>query len=111
VDAARDLNNPRRLGDLQLDDILTDFPAAPPGADGLYGRAVIKGTPNTALRLFCSEAFREMVVFTPGNRQSFCVEPYTCVTDAIHLQAQGIDAGWQTVQAGKPWTGVVEMRI
>jgi aldose 1-epimerase len=111
VDAARDLNQPHRLADLQLDDILTDLPSVPPSAEGLCERAVIQGAPGAALRLFCSEGFREMVVFTPGNRLSIAVEPYTCVTDAVNLQARGVDAGWRVARPGQPWTGVVEMRI
>jgi aldose 1-epimerase len=37
--------------------------------------------------------FRDLVIFTPPNRHAVCMEPYTCVTDAINLQRQGIDAG------------------
>ena len=40
-------------------------------------------------------AFREIVVYTPPGRNAVCLEPYTCVTDAINLQQRGIDAGWR----------------
>jgi aldose 1-epimerase len=109
VDAKHDLNSPRRYGDLQLDDVLTDLPNLGPDANGLRECAAIWGTPEVTLRVRCSPSFREMVVFTPGHRQAFCVEPYTCVTDAMNLQARGVDAGWLVLPPGDRWTGVVEM--
>ncbi|MCY2966988.1 MAG: aldose 1-epimerase [Planctomycetota bacterium] len=44
--------------------------------------------------------FRELVVFTPPHGRSVCLEPYTCVTDAINLEARGIDAGWRELPPG-----------
>ena len=52
-----------------------------------------------------------MVVFTPPHRQAFCVEPYTCVTDAINLQQQGIDAGLIVLQPGQRWQSALELRL
>ena len=63
------------------------------------------------VELWASPAFRELVAFTPPHRQAVCLEPYTCVTDAAHLQAQGIDAGWLSLPPGGRWTGVVEMVV
>ena len=111
VNTARDLQTPRRYGDLQLDDVLTEVSTSA-GQDGLRECGVIEGHGKEApLRLFCSPAFRELVVFTPAHRQAFCVEPYTCATDAVNLQARGIDAGWLTLAPGQRWRGDVEMRI
>ncbi len=110
VDAGRDLQKPRRYGDLQLDDVLTDISTSE-GADGLRECGTIQGDEKASLRLYCSPAFRELVVFTPPHRQAFCVEPYTCTTDAINLQARGIEAGWLTLAPGQHWSAVVEMRV
>jgi aldose 1-epimerase len=52
-----------------------------------------------------------MVVYTPAHRQAFCIEPYTCVTDAVNLQARGIETGWRVLAPGDRWTGVVELRV
>jgi aldose 1-epimerase len=52
-----------------------------------------------------------MVVYTPAHRQAFCIEPYTCATDAVNLQARGIEAGWQVLAPGDRWSGVVELRV
>jgi aldose 1-epimerase len=111
VDEARDLNRPRPLDGLQLDDVLTALPERAPRVDGLIERAAITGAPGATLRVFCAKAFREMVVFTPPHRQAFCVEPYTCTTDAINLQACGIDAGWLVLAPGATWSAVVELWV
>jgi aldose 1-epimerase len=44
--------------------------------------------------------FRELVVYTPPHGRSVCLEPYTCITDAIHLEERGIDSGWRTLEPG-----------
>jgi aldose 1-epimerase len=106
---AQNLNTPRRFGDLQLDDVLTGL-SSKPGADGLRDCGVLRSGAAT-LRLLGSPAFRELVVFTPPHRQAFCIEPYTCTTDAVNLQARGVDAGWLTLAPGEHWTAVFEMRV
>jgi aldose 1-epimerase len=112
VDAARDLNRPRRFGELHLDDVLTALPERAARMDGLIERAAIVGAAGGApMRLFCSAAFREMVVFTPPHRKAFCVEPYTCMTDAINLQVCAIDAGWLVLPPGGTWSAVVELWV
>lgn len=110
VTDGRDLNQPRRYGDLTLDDVLTDLGSAP-GHAGVVTRGMIEGAPGVALELLCTMGFREMVVFTPVHREAFCIEPYTCTTDAVNLQARRVDAGWQVLPPGGRWAGVVEMRV
>ena len=107
VDAARDLNRPRPLGELSFDDLLTDLPPRPPRVDGLIERATLYDGPST-LRLFVSAEFREMVVFTPPHRQAICLEPYTCTTDAVNLVLRGWDSGWQVLAPGATWSAVME---
>jgi aldose 1-epimerase len=111
VDAAHDLNRPRPFSELKLDDVLTDLPLAPMTPEGLRLRATLRGPSWAVLNLYASESFRELVVFTPPHRQAFCVEPYTCTTDAINLEARGIPAGWRVLAPGERWTSVVELRV
>jgi len=106
VDAARDLNRRRVLGELLLDDVLTALPVRAARLDGLIERAQMG-----RVRMFCSPAFREMVVFTPPHRQAFCAEPYTCPTDAINLQARGFGAGLIVLPPGGSWRGDVELWV
>lgn len=110
VDAGRDLNKARKYGELQLDDVLTGLPARAPRIDGLIERAAISSG-EADLRVFCAPAFREIVVFTPPHRQAFCVEPYTCTTDAINLQGRGVESGWLVLSPGKTWSGTVELWV
>lgn len=124
VDNARDLTRPRRYGELTLDDVLTDLPKRPPRMDGLFERAAIDGAPGGPLRMFCSPAFRQQVVFTPPHRQAFCVEPYTCTTDAANLENHyaGLGSpfilhefvdrtGWKVLDPGASETLLVELWV
>lgn len=108
VDASCDLNFPRRFVDLNVDTVLTDLPAA---TEEMTERGVLRGAAGADLRLLCSAAFRDLVVFTPPHRQAFCIEPYTCPTDAVNLTARGIDCGWLVLPPGQRWQAIVEMRI
>jgi aldose 1-epimerase len=110
VDEARDLNRPRRLGGLTLDDVLTALPAKAPRVDGLIERGTISEG-GVHLRVFASPEFREMVAFTPPHRQAICLEPYTCTTDAVNLEARGIEAGWQVLAPGARWSAVMEFWV
>ncbi len=51
--------------------------------------------------------FRELVIYTPPSRGAICLEPYTCVTDAINLQPRGIDAGLRILQPGESAEGTI----
>ncbi len=81
-----------------------------PDADGLCDRGDVRSGADV-LRVRASPDFRDVVVFTPVHRQAFCIEPYTCITDAINLQARGVDAGLLTLPPGGRWSAVVEMRL
>ncbi|GIX04127.1 MAG: aldose 1-epimerase [Planctomycetaceae bacterium] len=96
VDPSRDLREGARCHTLQLDDVLTTLECIGPQVemtltDERGGIQIVQA---------CSPIFREIVVFTPPARSAICLEPYTCVTDAIHLQQQGIDAGWRVLPPG-----------
>jgi aldose 1-epimerase len=109
VDGPRDLNRPRRMSELALDDVLTALPDRPPRLDGLIERATLAAGPGGPLRLFCAPAFRELVVFNPPHRQAFCVEPYTCATDAINLLQRRTETGWLVLAPGATWSAAVEL--
>jgi aldose 1-epimerase len=109
VDASRNFNKPRAFPEVNVDDVLTGLP--PIGSDGFRVGGELVGAPGVTLRILWTAGFRETVVFTPANRAAFCVEPYTCVTDAINLQPRGVDAGLQVLAPGATWRGVVDMRL
>lgn len=109
VTGTRDLRSQKPFEKLELDDALTGL-THKADADGLCLRGIVRRNHGVKLEMHASPAFREAVVFTPPHRQAFCIEPYTCVTDAINLQQQGVDAGWLVLGPGHDWSAVVELR-
>src|SRR5262245_14317289 len=111
VDASHDFRKPRPFHGVTIDDVLTDLtgggPTPPPGLR--WNGSLTAG--QRKLHLFSSPAFRELVVFTPPHRQAFCLEPYTCPTDAVNLQAEGKEVGWQVLQPDGRWTADLEMVV
>lgn len=104
-------NRPRMIGSAKLDTLYGDLSVVEQEPTGLMLRATLEheDAPGT-FQLWTSADFRESVLFIPPHRQAVCIEPYTCATDAVNLQAQGADAGWRELPVGGTWQGVVEMR-
>jgi aldose 1-epimerase len=108
LSGANDLQQPRPVAGLTLDDVYTDFPDTALDADGFVERGRVEYPEwGGALHVRTSPAFRELVLFTPPHRQAVCLEPYTCPTDAIHLQEHE-DVGWRVLARGGQWRGEVE---
>lgn len=110
VDAPRDLTRPRPYSELQRDDLLR----AEPAADGetLVRHGSLRQMPErVTLSVLASPSFREVVLFTPPHRQAFCIEPYTCITDAINGQERGFDVGLQVLSPGAQWAGTVLLSV
>ncbi len=95
-----------QFGDLKFDDVFTGWQS-----DGGTVRSTILD-PQAGIQLtqICdSQYFREAVVYTPPGRNAVCIEPYTCVTDAINLEPRDINAGLQILPPGKvvqTWTAL-----
>lgn len=81
------------LGKIRLDDVLTNL--TPDPESGKIVMCLMDQRAGWQVIQTADSIFRECVVYTPPNRPSVCMEPYTCVTDAVNLHAQGIDTGWQ----------------
>ncbi len=97
------LNNSNDLRDgayvslTKLDDVYTDIEMTGPQFDCL----VVDERAGLQVTLTCPPIFREIVAFTPPNRAAVCLEPYTCPTDAVNLQARGFEAGWRVLSPGQ----------
>ena len=97
VNPKNDLREGAYLRSLKLDDVYTGIRIDGPQYDCVVmderaGLQIVQTTPPI---------FREIVVFTPPNRASVCLEPYTCPTDAINLQANGMEVGWRVLGPGQ----------
>ena len=99
VSADLDFRKPKRIGDQHLDDVLTGLSPA----DGLARRAGLHSMASS-ITVSSDPGFREYVVFTNASRDAVAIEPYTCATDAVHLQQRGIDAGWRVLEPGASQT-------
>lgn len=102
-----DLRDAPRFGGLKLDDVYTGVEPQ----DGVIECRVTD--PGAGLQTVqrCDDSFREIVAFTPPWATAVCLEPYTCTTDAINLQRQGVDAGWQVLPPGQSWQGWIEIAV
>src|SRR5262249_42602808 len=104
-------NRPRTIGSTQLDTAYGGLGAIAEDDGGMLLRATLGHVEHPGrLELWTTPDFLESVLFTPRQRQAMCLEPYTCLTDAVNLQARGLDAGWRELPASGHWTGIVEFR-
>jgi len=82
-----------------FDDVLTSLTPVP-GAEGVVEMTIADPVNGRLVRQRCTGPFRECVVYTPDNRQSVAVEPYTCAPTVFELVAKGVDAGLQVLAPG-----------
>ena len=75
---------------------------APPARIGWLGQ-VRHPSGSPCLRVGAGDDYRFLVVFTPPHRQAVCLEPYTCVTNAINL-APRLEGGWLSLAPGHTWS-------
>jgi aldose 1-epimerase len=77
-----DLADGRRVADVALDNVFT----------GWTGEAVVRWPEREAeLRIAASQPLLSfLVVYTPPQRDFFCVEPASHVTDAVNLAREGV---------------------
>lgn len=109
AEGAFELARPRPVGDLTLDDVFTDVDSDF-GPDGLRPIGRLSRGDGVIVTVSASTDFGQVVVFTPPHRRSICVEPYTCVTDAVNLNAPDRHTGWRAMAGGERWQGVVSCR-
>lgn len=93
VDERTDLREGEYYGLAKFDDVLTGLPS------GQREQSMSVWDEPAGLRLVqrCDSLFREIVVYTPPGRSAVCLEPYTCVTNAINLPGGEAATGWKTL--------------
>lgn len=96
VEPRNDLRTGLELSGLKLDDVLTGIVPQ----RGTVTTELFDPAAGLQVTQVTDGIFRECVVFTPPGRPCICIEPYTCVTNAINLEQRGIDAGWRVLPAG-----------
>jgi aldose 1-epimerase len=99
VDARLDFREGQPIKGLKLDDVLTDLIFD--STNRVTCRLVDLET-KAEFRIIFGKEFRELVAYTPpGPGGVIALEPYTQTTDAINLQARGVDAGLRVLSHGE----------
>jgi aldose 1-epimerase len=104
----RQLAEGLRLSDLQFDTCFTGIRA---DSDNLVRTRLTDLTTSRSVKQTFGTAFTQCVVYTPGHRQAICVEPYTCVPDAIRLAAEGHTTGLQILQPGERFETSIKIEV
>jgi aldose 1-epimerase len=103
VNQSTGLTGNRPLSELKFDDVFTALKF-----DGDWCTCrMIDETARVEVVFRFDRSFRELVIYTPPNRGAVCLEPYTCVTDAVNLQPRGIDAGLRVLEPGESAKGTM----
>jgi aldose 1-epimerase len=105
--AGKNLSASPTYGGLKLDDVFTNVTAS---CEQVTCRLTDPAAKLIVEQRFPSD-FREIVAFTPPWATAVCLEPYTCVTNAINLQQKGIDAGLRVLPPGGTWTGRIDIEV
>jgi aldose 1-epimerase len=107
VASAAGLDGQRPFSELKIDDVFTGLQFV----DGWCTCRLLDRNARVAVVFQFDRMFRELVIYTPPDRAAICLEPYTCVTDAINLQARGIDAGLQVLAPGASVQGTMKLEL
>ncbi len=105
--AEAELDRSPYFGGLKVDDVYTAIESS----GGVVECRVTDEQAGLQMVQRCDDSFREIVAFTPPWATAVCLEPYTCTTDAINLQQQGVDAGLQVLEPGGSWKGWIEIAV
>ena len=108
----RSLQQWKDIPGLQLDDVLTGLPGGHLDTHGLSECGALRhanGGPTLTVK--ADPIFQHVVVFTPGDRASVCIEPYTCVTDAPHMRGRGLPDGLLELQPSGSFRAVMAWEI
>ncbi len=109
VPAHLNVQSAKPLADLQLDHVFTGLEFDPDGwcrcelSDAEAGERVI---------VSFDRFFEHVVLYIPPQRGSICIEPYTCVTDAVNLSARGVEGtGWRVLAPGERAEGQMAIEL
>ncbi len=106
VTNAADLQSGIAFRDMRFDDVFTGLI----GRDGKCAAVIHEPSTGTRVDLAFDSQFRECVVYTPGHRGAVCVEPYTCVPNAINLQPTK-DTGLRVLERGGVFATWLRIRV
>ena len=107
VSPEKDLREGKYFGSFRVDDVQTSLLQM----DKRTQSVIMDEQAGLQITQTSPSCFRELVVFTPGDRDAVCLEPYTCATDAINLYQRDIDAGLQVLPPGEKFQTWIEIAV
>ncbi|MEX2026112.1 MAG: aldose 1-epimerase, partial [Pirellulaceae bacterium] len=108
VEAQRNLAAGLRLADHQFDTVFTGIE---PDADGKVRTTLRDPRSGQVLTQTFDRRFTQCVVYTPPHREAICLEPYTCVPDALRLAAKGHVTGLAILKPGESVTMELKLEM
>ena len=105
-----DLRNWKAIGNEHYDHMYTDVTLENGWSTVAYQD---EGT-NLQVQLKADDNFHDWVIYTPDDRPSIALEPYTCAPNAINLAAENIKVETDNVirlKAGASWQTAIVMQI
>lgn len=106
--AHQNLLRGKALKDSQFDTVFTKLR---PIKEGLIETRLADPASGRTLTQAFDTAFTQCVVYTPGHREAICMEPYTCVPDAIRLSAEGHETGLQLLEPGESFETTIRIEV
>ncbi|MFH1300902.1 MAG: aldose 1-epimerase [Planctomycetota bacterium] len=106
IPESHDLREGAWLDQLKLDHVLSGLPE---GTEQ-YECLIMDEQAGLVVSQDYDSLFSELVVFTPPHRNCVCLEPYTCVTNAINLTRQDAETGLRVLPPGSEIKTWIEIR-
>jgi aldose 1-epimerase len=95
------------FGDMAFDDVFSGLLYE----GGVCTCRVIDPHSGRTLFVEFDDAFGHCVVYNPPHREAVCIEPYTCVPNAIELSAAGVQTGLRILQPGESFQARLAIRL
>lgn len=95
------------FGDMAFDDVFSGLVHE----NGLCTCRVVAPNSGRKLSVEFDDAFGRCVVFNPPHREAVCIEPYTCIPNAIELSAAGVETGLRILQPGESFQARLAIRL
>ncbi len=93
---------------LKLDDL---FSMTPPPSGHLYETKIMDEKAGLEMVQRYSQDFPFQVMFTPEGRNCICMEPYTCLSNAINNPTPAKETGWQVLAPGQSKELLIELEV
>jgi len=104
---ATELPTGMSFGKMELDHIFTGLTHV----EGIAAASIHDPDSGRTMTMKFDNSFRQCVVYNPPHRQAVCIEPYTCVPDAVRLAKEDVTSGLRVLGPGESWRGQINIQI